>query len=268
MAGIPKIRKGKMMIAVILAGGYGKRLWPMTLETAKPLLPVAGKPVMDYLMEKLLPLNKTLNKIMVLTNLKFKRQFENWAESWRSININVVSDDSRSENEKPGAIGALAKTVDLINEDFMVIAGDCIYEDDFKGFADFFNYKKLPAVAVYRAADPGQIIRGSTVLLSQDNRIVKFVEKPQTALTELVGAVLYTFPERIKHRILEYMELGLSRDEPGRFIEWLYKKEAVYGYMLKNTVWDIGTLEAYREIDRLYRQKQRVAPQNSKVPLG
>jgi glucose-1-phosphate thymidylyltransferase len=242
------------VIAIILAGGYGKRLWPITRDKAKPLLPVAGKPVIDYLVEKLLPLKDVVNRV-VLTNSRFKEQLEKWAKGWPSLNIDVVSDGSTSESEKPGAVGALAKMADLIHGDFLVIAGDCIYDDDLEGFVEFFNSRKLPVVAVYRAKDVGQILRGSTVSLDQENRVINFVEKPEVPLTELVGAVVYAFPEWIKDRIKEYVRLGLSRDEPGRFIEWLHRKEAVYAYILKNVVWDIGTLEAYREIDMLFSSK-------------
>jgi glucose-1-phosphate thymidylyltransferase len=238
------------VIAIILAGGYGRRLWPITRDTAKPLLPVAGKPVIDYLIEKLSPLNNVVKRVVVLTNSRFKQQFENWARGWPSLNINVVSDGSSCEEEKPGAVGALARTADLIDEDFLVVAGDCIYEDDFKGLLDFFISKKLPVVGVYHANSLDQITRGSTVSLDSGNRITNFVEKPQTPLTELVGAVVYAFPERIKDRIKDYVKFGLPTDEPGRFIEWLHRVETVYGYMLKGAVWDVGTPPAYMEAEK------------------
>jgi len=238
------------MMAVILAGGYGRRLWPITRDVAKPLLPVAGRPVIDYLMEKLLPLKDDLNRIMVLTNSRFKGQFEDWAVKWVRLNLEVVSDGSTCEYEKPGAVGALAKVTHMIGEDFLVVAGDCIYEDDLAGFVEFFKSKRLTTVGVYRAEHVSQIKRGSTVLLDRDNRIVAFVEKPETPLSGLVGAVVYAFPLKIKDRIVEYVGLGLPRDEPGRLIEWLHRVEPVYGYMLKGSVWDIGTPESYGEAER------------------
>jgi glucose-1-phosphate thymidylyltransferase len=244
------------VIAIILAGGYGKRLWPITRDVAKPLLPVAGRPVIDYLLEKFLALKGGLNKFkfkfIVLTNSRFKGQFEDWAKKWQllKLNIEVVSDGSSNEYEKPGAVGALAKIMHLINEDFLVVAGDCLYEDDLAGFIEFFKSKGLAAVGVYRAEYISQIKRGSSVLLDRENRIIAFVEKPEAPLSEFVGAVVYAFPVGIKDRIREYMELGLPRDEPGRLIEWLHRVEQVYGYLLKGSVWDIGTPESYREAER------------------
>jgi NDP-sugar pyrophosphorylase family protein len=66
------------MFAVVLAGGYAKRLWPLTLDRPKALLPVAGKPVIDYVVEKLVPLNPLIGRIIVSTNLRFQSQFEEW----------------------------------------------------------------------------------------------------------------------------------------------------------------------------------------------
>jgi NDP-sugar pyrophosphorylase family protein len=90
--------------------------------------------------------------------------------------------------------------------------------------------------------------------LGEENRIVAFVEKPEAAFTDLVGAVVYAFPTRVKDRIVEYAGLGLPKDEPGRLIEWLHKVEPVYGYMLKGTVWDIGTPDSYRSAEAYVRR--------------
>jgi len=242
------------MMAVVLAGGYGKRLWPITRDVAKPLLPVAGRPVVDYLMEKFLPLKDCLNRIIVLTNSRFKGQFEDWAMRWTKLNVEVVSDGSSNEYEKPGAVGALAKIAHMVGEEFLVVAGDCIYEDDLAGFIESFKSKRLTTVGVYQAEYVSQVKRGSSVLLGQDNRIIAFVEKPEAPLSWLVGAVVYAFPLRIKDRIVEYAGLGLPKDEPGRLIEWLHRVEPVYGYMLKGSVWDIGTPESYGEAEKYVRR--------------
>jgi NDP-sugar pyrophosphorylase family protein len=244
------------MMAIILAGGYGRRLWPIARNLAKPLLPVSGKPVIDYLMEKLVRLRDALDRVIVLTNSRFKEQFDSWARNWQSLSLEVVSDGSAREEEKPGAVGALAKMAlgHTIDEDFLVLAGDCIYEDDFRGFLEFFGSKRMTVVGVYRAEDVSQVKRGSTVLLGEENRIIAFVEKPEAAFTDLVGAVVYAFPIRVKDRIVEYVGLGLPKDEPGRLIEWLHKVEPVYGYMLKGTVWDIGTPDSYRSAEAYVRR--------------
>jgi glucose-1-phosphate thymidylyltransferase len=172
-----------------------------------------------------------------------------------------LSDGSLNEEQKPGAIGALASISSEITDDFLVIAGDCIYPKGLKGLLVYFRDKGAPVVGLYRPEVIDQLKRGSAVELGIDNTIVRFLEKPTNTKTGLVGAVVYAFPGRIRNRLLEYFELGLPRDEPGRFIEWLHKKETVYGYLLDGVVWDIGTLEAYEEVsaripDHLESQKK------------
>lgn len=238
------------MIGIILAGGYAKRLWPLTLDRPKPLLPVRGKPIIEYALDEICSFSSVIRKIIVLTNSRFQSQFQAWAEGKQrqAQSIEILSDGSLSEEEKPGAIGALASIAPKIRDDFLVIAGDCTYPGGLKALLRYFREKNAPVVGVYRAREVDQVKRGSAVELAPDKSIVSFVEKPKNPTTKLVGAVVYAFPRRIKDRLKEYYELGLPRDDPGRFIEWLYKKEPVYGYLLGGVVQDIGTLRAYEEM--------------------
>jgi glucose-1-phosphate thymidylyltransferase len=243
--------------AVILAGGYAKRLWPLTLDKPKPLLPVAGKPIIDHVLERLAPLGSIMGRIVILTNSRFKSQLQVWAQGKKWQNIEVLSDGSRCEEEKPGATGSLVSIAETMGDNFLVIAGDCIYPRGLEDFVNYFHEKNAPLVGIYRANDKDQVRRGSTVQVDNNNIIVSFVEKPENPATDLVGAVVYAFPGRIKNRLKEYSALDLPRDEPGRFIEWLHKKETIHGYLLDGVVWDIGTLKAYEQIDRMFSERRR-----------
>ena len=86
----------------------------------------------------------------------------------------------------------------------------------------------------------------------QKGKIVDFTEKPQEPKTMTACGAVYVFPKTVKERLAEYLAEGLPADQPGRFVEWLYKKEPVYGYMLKDYLWDIGTHEAYSECDQYF----------------
>jgi len=237
------------MIAVILAGGYAKRLWPLTLDKPKVLLPVAGKPVIDYVVEKVLRVNPPIRKIIISTNLRFQSQFEEWLETKGYSNVELIPDNSTNEYEKIGAVKALSNIASTVSEDFLVLAGDNLFLDELNGLIQFFNEKYSSVVALYSARDLEDAKRGATVILDEDGRIVVFIEKPENLKTMLVGACLYAFPSRISIRLKEYLQRGLPRDEPGRFIEWLYKLESVYGYMLKGYFLDIGTPSSYKEAE-------------------
>jgi glucose-1-phosphate thymidylyltransferase len=210
-------------------------------------LPVAEKPVIQHLIEKILRISPPIKKIIVATNLKFQQQFEDWLKSMEYNNVILIPDNSTVDSQKVGAIKALSIITSSINEDFFVLAGDNLYTDELKGFIQFFFKKKLPVVALYHARHLDEVKKGATVVLNNDGQIIEFIEKPKNPKTTLVGACLYIFPSRISYKIKEYVELGLPSDEPGRFIEWLHKIEPIYGYMLKDYLWDIGTPESFLE---------------------
>lgn len=240
------------MIAIILAGGYAKRLWPITLNRPKALLPIAGKPMIDHIIEKLTPLSPLITKIIISTNLRFQPQFQSWLETRKHPKTELVPDDSRREEEKLGAVRALANIAAKINEDMLVIAGDNLSTDNLKGFLRFFHEKHAPTIALYHAKNIDEARSGATVTIDNEGKIVEFVEKPSNPKTTLIGACIYALPAKICNRLKEYLELRLPTDQPGRFIEWLHKQEPIYGYTLQDYLWDIGTLESYQAADKFF----------------
>ena len=138
------------MYAIVLAGGYAKRLWPLTLNTPKALLPIAGKPILDYVMEKLEAINPPLKKIVISTNQCFQPQFKEWLASKKYRNVILLPDDSECEEKKPGAIKAMANITAFADEDdVFVIAGDGMFNDDLSGMMEAFYKKKTSVVALY-----------------------------------------------------------------------------------------------------------------------
>jgi len=243
------------MIAVILAGGYAKRLWPLTLNKPKALLPISGKPMVNYVVEKLTQLDPPMSRVILSTNLRFQSQFERWLRNTEYHDIELIPEKSSKEDEKLGAVRALAEIVEKIGkEDVLVLAGDSLFIDKLDSFIYFFYEKQAPTIALYYARSVAEAKRGSTVVISESGRILEFVEKPTHPRTTLVGACVYAFPAGIDKRLKEYLKLGLATDEPGRFIEWLHKQESVYGYMFKNYLWDIGTIESYKAADKFFPQ--------------
>jgi len=241
------------MIAIILAGGYAKRLWPLTMDKPKALLPIAGKPMIDYVVEKLVSLEPPINRIVLSTNLKFQSQFQKWLETSQYRNIELTPEKSSCEKDKLGAVRALADIVEKIaTEDILVLPGDNLFTDKLEDFIHFFCEKCAPTVALYHARSLTETKKGSTVMVDENGRILEFIEKPEHPRTTLVGASIYAFPAGINRRFEEYLRSGLTTDEPGRFIEWLHKREPVFGFMLKHYLWDIGTIDSYKAADEFF----------------
>src|SRR5512144_651794 len=96
------------MNVIILAAGYATRLYPLTLTRPKPLLPVAGKPMIEYVLDNLAPIGG-LDRIYVATNAKFADQFQQWSQSYRAakakLDFTIVNDGSTDDSNKLGAIG-------------------------------------------------------------------------------------------------------------------------------------------------------------------
>src|SRR5260221_4678177 len=116
------------MNALILAAGYATRLYPLTLNRAKPLLPVAGNPIVQWLVDKLEPI-AGLERICIVTNNRLERDFVDWAASYRGrrpVKFEVINDGSNSDSDKLGAIGDIyfaGNKADLFSSDLLVVAG-------------------------------------------------------------------------------------------------------------------------------------------------
>src|SRR5574339_22790 len=117
------------MKVIILAAGYATRLYPLTLTKAKPLLPVAGKPMIDYVLDKLAPMGG-IDRVYLVTNAKFAAQFQEWADQYRAtkapLDFTIVNDGSTDDSNKLGAIGDLHLVItrEKVDDDVIVVAGD------------------------------------------------------------------------------------------------------------------------------------------------
>ena len=108
------------MKVVFLAGGYGRRLRSFTNYQAKPLLKVAGRPIIEYIMDRL-PENVVP---LISVNEKYEESFLPWQKE-RGYSFKLVVEETRSEEEKPGSVGGLAYLLEKekVRESIMVIHG-------------------------------------------------------------------------------------------------------------------------------------------------
>jgi glucose-1-phosphate thymidylyltransferase len=247
------------MRAVILAGGFAKRMWPTTHDFPKPLLPISGRPAIDYIIDRLQEIR--IEKTFVSTNLKFEKLFQTWLASKPHDRIEVIVERSRSEGEKLGAIRALAELArQLPVDDYIILAGDNIFSDSLEAMVRFYGRVRRPVVAIFDAEDSNQIRRGSSVSLARDMTIVSFEEKPTRPTGRIIGACIYILPYPTLLRTGEYLSEGGGGDEPGNFIAWLCKKETVYGFKLRERVWDMGSMEEYERTQREFPRRCQDRP--------
>lgn len=230
-----------------MAGGYAKRLWPLTMTVAKPLLPLGKKRIIDYIMDKLVSL-KQISRIIVSANMKFKNDFEKWAEQYSGVGLELVYDQSYSEDEKPGALRALSDIVSGMEDDCLVITGDNFFTDDLRGLIEEHMRREATVIGLYVVGDLELAKNYGVVSVGENFRITSFEEKPEKPRSTLISTGIYLFPKSVLPSLREYIESGNNPDQLGRFIKWLIERKPVYGYMLSGEWYDIGTHAEYRRV--------------------
>lgn len=248
------------MKVLILAAGYATRLYPLTLTQPKPLLPVAGKPMMEYVLDNLAPI-EGIDRVYVVTNEKFAGHFERWAEGYRrsrpQIDFTIVNDHSTDDTNKLGAIGDLNLVVNSqqVDDDLIVVAGDNLFSEPLGEFGRFCRQKNAPVEGIFDVGSLELAKKYGTVTLDADQRITSFIEKPPNPATTLVGIALYFYPKASLPMIRQYVDEGNNPDQPGRLIQWLHTRTPVYAWNVPGTWYDIGSKETLAEADRIFSQR-------------
>lgn len=238
------------MKALILAAGYGTRLYPLVQNTAKPLLQFNKKPIVDYLLDKIKGF-QGLNEILVITNEKFFADFNQWAKNKKdfTIPVKVLSDGTTSNEDRLGSIGdidfVLTKTG--ISEDLLVVGGDNLFDYGLDGYFAFAQ-KNRPRVTIglYDIRDIAQAKKFGVVKLDAQRKVASFEEKPASPKTSLIAMCLYYFPEESLVLIKKYIQETKKADAAGGYISWLCQKESVFGFTFQGKWFDIGSVESYQ----------------------
>ncbi|MFC7132044.1 MULTISPECIES: NDP-sugar synthase [Salinibaculum] len=235
------------MHAVVLAGGYATRMWPVTRHRPKMLLPVGETTVIDTILDAL-EADDRIEDVYVSTNERFADDFESHVADSGLEKPQLSIEDTTDEDEKFGVVGALAQLVDregIADEDLLVIAGDNLISFDVADFIDFFEEKGTPALAAYDVGSREKAKSYGLVDLDGD-RVVDFQEKPSDPPSTLVSIACYAFPAD-SVRFDEYLADGNNPDEPGWFIQWLVEHSDVHAFTFDGAWFDIGTPESYLE---------------------
>ena len=230
------------MKCLILASGFGTRLYPLNIDSAKGLIEYKGKALISHIVDKI-PQNVD---ILVNTNKKFEKDFHRWqGKSGREITLCV--EQVSSANEAYGAVGSLdlwIKTKE-IDDDLLVIASDNYFEFDLEHYIRCYNGHNV-LIAVYDIGDKKKASQYGVVQVD-GCRIVKFEEKPKQPESTLIATACYLMPPRIFPVIAQYC-LTAKRDNLGSFIAYLMDKDEVYAYTFEETWLDVGSIDTYRSI--------------------
>lgn len=234
------------MHAFILAGGFATRLWPLTEQRAKPLLPLAGKPLLTHLLERI---PSTL-PITVSTNAVFGTQMEQWGNTMdRPVAIRIEA--TKKDDEKLGALGALAQWIreEQIREDILLLTGDNYIGFNLNTFIDQY-IPGTPLLAAYDIADPLRARSFGTVIVDEDGRTIRaFEEKPATPKSTLVSTGCSILPAGMHDLLLAYAQRKPD-NVGGIFEELLALGHSVDCFTFSGLWFDIGSFEDYLSATR------------------
>ncbi len=247
------------MKAIVLAAGYATRLRPLTDAVAKPLLPLAGRPMLDYLCDRIDAVTE-VERIHVVTNARFAPQFSDWAARRDGRAPVAVHDDGTTTNDdRLGAVGDLRFVVEaaaLEGEHLLVVAGDNLFEFSLPDYVGFWRGKGLAsALAVHDVGDIELVKQYGVVSVGEDDRVVRLVEKPEQPDSTLAATATYLFHAEHAGLVPAYLAEGNSPDQPGRFLAWLHTRVPVYAWSFPDRWLDIGDRHQLLQADNLLRER-------------
>jgi len=245
------------MKLIILAAGYATRLYPLTLTQPKPLLDVAGKPMLEHVLDNLSTILH-IDQAYIVTNAKFANHFQEWSDryhrSHQHFSFTIVNDQSTDDSNKLGAIGDMHLVLEKhhVDDDIIVVGGDNLFSDDLVEFGEFCKQKNAPVLAVYDVGNLEEIKKYNSIEIDDEGRITFFEEKPAEPKSTLTGIALYYYPRSSLKLIRKYIAEGNNPDQPGRLVQWMYKHVPFYTWKVPGLWFDVGSKETLEEAHKVF----------------
>jgi glucose-1-phosphate thymidylyltransferase len=238
------------MKALILAAGYATRLRPLTDMIPKQLLPIAERPMVDWILDRIA--ETSADEIHLVTNARFAGDFERWAQD---KDVRVHNDGTTSNENRLGAIGDI-EFVEL-DDDLLVVAGDNLFDYSLADYEAYWRaHPGASCVAVLDVGDPELAKKYGIVDVDEEDRIIGFVEKPEDPPTTLCATATYLYAREHVRLIPTYLEEGNPPDQPGNYVAWLHARAPVYAYRFEGEWYDIGDANQLLEADNRMRRRR------------
>ena len=235
------------MDSIILAGGFAKRMWPLTKNRPKQLLDVGGKSMLQHVIESLERIEPS--RIILSVNSFFAPQFQKFIDNYGgSMHLQLYVEPSSKEEEKLGALGALNLLFnDLeISGPVFIAGGDNLSDFDLRQMVTVAEDTGKDVIGLYDVEDI-ELAKLYGIAYQEGNRIIDFVEKPSNPPSTLAATAYWLLSKPGISSFLEYIDSGGDRDALGNFLVWNVKKNDVRSVAFRGTWYDIGGLESYRE---------------------
>ena len=238
------------MKCVILAAGYATRLYPLTENFPKPLLPVRGKPILDWLVEDI---GDAVDQYVVISNHKYAEHFLKWSEGRENT---VVLDDGTESNEtRLGAVKDVQFAIEQLGlkDDLLVIAGDNLLDFSLRSFIHYAKEKQTTCIMRYWEESEAKLRKAGVVIVDENDRIVEMEEKPKEPKSHWCTPPFYIYRAEDVPLVRKGIEEGCGTDAPGSFIAWLSAQTPVHAFLMPGQRYDIGDIESYRNVQEIYK---------------
>lgn len=250
------------MKAIIPAAGYATRLYPLTKDKPKALLDIAGKPMIEWILEKILEI-RDIDEVVIVTNRLFYSQFVDWSNRFKArARIRILDDGTTSNETRLGAIGDWWFGIEkgnLQGHDLLSVSSDNLFNFSITRMTDLFHSKKTSVIGTFDLHDVNEAKKMGIVAMDKTAKVIGFVEKPEQPPSTMASVGIYLFSAAHVKRMKEYLDAKNSPDKPGQFIEWLYPRETIYGYNYANKEdrwYDIGTFDTLETVRKIYAAKK------------
>lgn len=242
------------MKCVILAAGYATRLYPLTENFPKPLLEVAGKPILDWLIDDMAGTGM-VEEYIVISNHKFAHIFEEWAAKKSDATIRVIDDGTISNETRLGAVKDIQFAIEQLqlDDDLLVMAGDNLLDFSLGEFMRYGKEKNATCVMRYYEASEARLHKTGVIEIDANDGILSFEEKPAQPKSHWCVPAFYYYTREDSRLIKKGIESGCGTDAPGSFIAWLSGQTKVYAWEMPGRRYDIGNLESYEEVKQNYK---------------
>ena len=241
------------MKCLILAAGYATRLYPLTENFPKPLLPVGDKTILDWLIDDI---NESglVDEFVIISNHKYAHHFEKFAEA-KDCRVSVLDDGTETNETRLGAVRDVAFAIDTLSldTDLLVIAGDNVLDFSLCKFITYAKEKGASSVMRYYEANTERLKKCGVITLGDNDRILSMVEKPADPQSNWCCPPFYYYTREDAKRVKDGISAGCGTDAPGSYIAWLSKVVPVYAMEMPGKRYDIGNLESYERVKKEYR---------------
>ena len=241
------------MKCLILAAGYATRLYPLTENFPKPLLPVCGRSILDILIDDVESCG-LIDEYVIISNHKFYDHFVEWAKS-RHEQISVVDDGTSTNETRLGAVCDIQFAIDKlsIDDELLVLAGDNLLDFSLVRFIEFAKAKGTSCVMRYTEPDPKRLTKSGVLLIGEDDLVLEMWEKPLVPKSDQCCPPFYFFTREDAKLVSSALSDGCSADAPGGFIQWLAFRSTIHAMPMPGRRYDIGNLESYEQVRRDYK---------------